>query len=168
MEKPRKTKPKVVGPEYMTHHLEVTGLIHNPLHLTVADLQQLAPADIRNLQMICESGPHPLISSYRGVLLTAILNKADVIMKDHDSPNWIYIILSSSDGPWALFSYQELYNSAIGDQAVVITERDGRPLGDYEGEFAFISANDKLPGLRKVRYLQRIEVHEHLQYPKGL
>jgi DMSO/TMAO reductase YedYZ molybdopterin-dependent catalytic subunit len=163
MERPKKKYPKVIGPEYMTHHLEVTGLVNRPLHLTAAELREMEIAEINNLQMVCESGPHEgLPSSYRGVRLTAILDKADILMREYDSPHWMYVTLTSSDGHWTLFSYQELYNSSIGDRAVVIVERDGRPLGEYEGELAFISANDKLPGPRKIRYLKRIEVHEHI------
>jgi hypothetical protein len=162
MERPKRKKPKVVGPEYMTHHLEVTGLVHNPLRLTVDDLREMPSTEISKLKMVCESGPHAgEPSSYRGVLLTAILNKADILMKEYESPLRLYITVASSDGNYVLFSYQELYNSPIGDHAVVIVERDGRPLGEYEGEIAFISANDKLPGPRKIRYLRRIEVHEH-------
>jgi hypothetical protein len=163
MERPKRKKPKVFGSEYMTHHLEVTGLVNHPLRLTVAELLEIDTVEIKNLQMICESGPHAgPPSSYRGVLLTAILNKADVVMRDYDSPGWMYVTLASRDGHWLLFSYQELYNSQIGDRAVVIVERDGRPLGEHEGEIAFLSANDTLPGPRKMRYLQHIEVHEHI------
>jgi hypothetical protein len=163
MERPKRKYPKVFGPEYMTHHLEVTGLVNNPLCMTVEELRKMDPAEINNLQMVCESGPHPgRPSSYRGVLLTAILNKADIILRDYDSPGWLYVTLTSREGHSVLFSYQELYNSLIGDQAVVIVERDGLPLREHEGEIAFISANDKLPGPRKIRYLQRIEVHEHI------
>ncbi len=162
MERPKKNYPKVIGTEYMTHHLEVAGLVNHPLRLTVADLRTMPLAEINNLTMVCESGPHEGRSSYRGVLLTTLLNKADVIMRNYDSPGWMYVTLSSTDGHWVLFSYQELYNSSIGDQAVVIVERDNLPLGQYEGEFAFISANETLPGLRKIRYLKRIEVHEHI------
>jgi hypothetical protein len=59
-------------------------------------------------------------------------------------------------------SYQELYNTATGEQAIVIVEKDGLPLGDDEGRIAFISANDKRTGQRKLRYLKSIGVHEHL------
>jgi DMSO/TMAO reductase YedYZ molybdopterin-dependent catalytic subunit len=162
MQRPPKKNSKAFGPEYMTHHLEVTGLVNRPQRLTVAELREMAPAEIQNLQMVCESGPHEGRSSYRGVLLTAILDKADIIMREYDSPGWIYITVTSSDGHWVLFSYQELYNSPVGDQAVVVVERNGQPLGEHEGEIAFISANDKIPGPRKMRYLQRIQVHEHI------
>ena len=162
MDKPKKKNPKVFGPQYMTHHLEVTGLVNSPLKLTVADLKEMIPVEINDLQMVCESGPHTGQSSYRGVLLTDILNKADVLFREHESPVRMYVTVISSDGYFVLFSYQELMNSSIGDQAVVIVERDGKPLGEHEGEIALISANDTIPGLRKMRYLQRIEVHEHV------
>jgi hypothetical protein len=167
MERPKRKHPKVFGREYMTHYLEVVGLVSHPLRLTVAELREMTPAEINDLKMVCESGPHAgPPSSYRGVLLTTILDKADVVLREYESPGRLYITVASSEGHCVLFSYQELYSSSIGDRAVVIWERDGRPLSEYEGEFAFISANDKLPGPRKIRYLQRIEVLEHIPSPK--
>jgi DMSO/TMAO reductase YedYZ molybdopterin-dependent catalytic subunit len=153
---------KVFGPEYMTHSLEVLGLVNHPLRLELADLRALPQTEVQNLSMICGSGRNlGHIESYRGVRLTAVLEKADVIMREHDAPNWIYVTVSSSDGHWALFSYQELFNTEVGDQAIVILEKDGRPLDASEGEIAFVSARDLRPGPRKLRYLQRVVVLEH-------
>jgi len=83
-------------------------------------------------------------------------------MRVHYSPNYLYVTVMSRDGRWAVFSYQELFNTSVGEQAIVIIEKDGRPLGDDEGRIAFISANDKRSGQRKMRYLKSVEVHEHL------
>lgn len=163
MERPQRSKPKVFDPQYMTHCLDVEGAVNYPLRFTVAELATMSLTEVRDLSMICGSGRNEgFIASYRGVLLTDVLNRADVLMREHDSPNYMYITVSSSDGHWAVFSYQELFNTSVGEQAIVIIEKDGQPLGEQEGRIAFISANDKRPGPRKLRYLKRIEVHEHL------
>jgi DMSO/TMAO reductase YedYZ molybdopterin-dependent catalytic subunit len=167
MERPKRKNPKVFGSEYMTHHLDVMGLVNHPLQLTVEELREMRFTEIKDLTMICGSGRTAgQADSYRGVLLTTVLDRADVIMREHESPSWMYVTITSSDGHWALFSYQELFNASIGEQAIVILERNGKPLGEHEGEIAFISANDKLPGPRKMRYLQRVEVHEHIPSPE--
>jgi hypothetical protein len=163
MERPKNTKAKIFDPSYVTHHLDVKGEVNHPLHLAADELRAMELTEVKDLTMICGSGRNEgFIQSYRGVLLTDLLNRADVIMREHNSPSHLYVTVMSSDDHWILFSYQELYNSPIGEQAIVIIEKDGQPLGDDEGEFSFVSANDTRLGARKLRYLKSIEVHEHL------
>lgn len=163
MERPARKSEKVFGPEYVTRELEVTGLVSHPMYLSLADLQGMERTEVQDVTMICGSGRNlGVIDSYRGVRLTSVLDRADILMREHDTPNWIYITVTSSDGHWALFSYQELYNTVIGEQAIVIIEKNGQPLDEKEGQIAFISARDVRPGPRKMRYLQRVAVHEHL------
>ena len=162
MQRPEREKQKVYGTEYVTHQVEVTGAVNHPLCLGVAELRAMAMTEVRNVGLICGSGRHDgTVGSYRGVKLTEVLMRADVMMPHHDSPNYIFVTVASSDAHWALFSYQELFNTAIGEQAIVIVEKDGQPLDEKEGEIAFISGNDLRPGPRRLRYLQRIQVHEH-------
>jgi len=145
----------------MTHELTVSGLVNNPLLLRVADLRQMEVSEVRNLNMLCRTGKAKgTVESYRGVLLRTILDRADILLKEHCSPNWIYITLSSNEGDGAIFFMNEIYNTPVGEQAIVIFERNGKPLDQNEGEIAFISASDYRPGPRRIRYLQRVEVHE--------
>lgn len=154
-------KKKVYDPRYMTYELFVSGLVGKPLHLRVEDLQQMEIFEVKNLAMLCGSGKEKgVVESYRGVLLRHILDSADIILKEHYSTNQIYIVLQSSEEYRAIFSWHEIYNTAVGEQAIVIFEKDGKPLDEREGAIAFISAGDYRPGPRRMRYLQRIEVHE--------
>ena len=163
MDKPKRSKPKVFDPEYVTHCLEVKGAVNHPLRLTVDELGAMELTEVRDVTMICGSGRNEgFIQSYRGVLLTDLLKRADVIMREHDSPSNMFVTVMSSDDHGALLSYQELFNTTVGEQAIVIIEKDGQPLDDQEGRIAFISANDKRPGPRKRRYLKSVEVHEYL------
>lgn len=155
------TKEKVYGPEYVTREVEVAGLVSQPLVLTTENLREMESAEIRDLTMICGTGrKKEVIESCRGVLLSAILDRAGIILREHHSPNWIYVTLSSSDGHWALFSWHEIFNSPVGEQAVVLFEKNNRPLDENEGEISFISAGDGRPGPRRLRYLQHIGVYE--------
>ncbi|MEN6330726.1 MAG: molybdopterin-dependent oxidoreductase [Smithella sp.] len=154
-------KKKIYDPGYMTYELFVSGLVKNSLHLRVEDLQRMEISEVRNLTMLCGSGQEKgIVESYRGVLLRNILDKAEIILKEHYSTNWICIALKSSEGYRVIFSWHEIYNTAVGDQAIVIFEKNGEPLDEKEGAIAFISAGDYRPGPRRMRYLQRIEVHE--------
>ena len=156
-----KHKGHIYDARYMTREISVSGLVNNPLTLHIDDLRKMDAIEVKNLTIICRSGSQKeKVSSYRGVLLRNILDMADVIIKEHHAPNWIYLALFSSEGYWAIFSWHEIYNSSVGEQAIVLIEKNGLPLDEREGEIAFISANDYRPGPRRLRYLQRIEVNE--------
>ncbi|KAB0666293.1 molybdopterin-dependent oxidoreductase [Oryzomonas japonica] len=149
------------GPEYMSHELKVTGRVERPLCLSVADLRKMTALETGALPIICGSGTEKgTIKSYRGVLLRDILAQASVVITEHHAPNRLYLKLTSNDGYMALFSWQEINNTVVGEKAIVVFEREGRPLDENEGEFAFVSANDYRPGPRRMRYLGHIEVCE--------
>ena len=149
------------GPEYVTRELQITGIVSKPLRLRVADLMRMPSVAVEDLTLVCGSGTEKeTIGSYRGVLLREVLQQADVIITEHHAPNRIYLKLSSNDGYVAIFSWQEINNTQVGEKAIIVFEKDGQPLGDDEGEFAFVSANDYRPGPRRMRYLRHIEVCE--------
>jgi DMSO/TMAO reductase YedYZ molybdopterin-dependent catalytic subunit len=119
--RPKRSKEKVFDPAFVTHCLEVKGAVNHPLRLTAEELGAMELTEVRDVNMICGSGRNEgFIESYRGVRLTEVLNRADVIMRVHDSPNYLYVTAMSSDGRWALFSYQELFNTSVGEQVIVI------------------------------------------------
>ena len=162
MGKSEHSMPKVFGREYMTHELEVGGLVEHPLRVSVAELRSMEMAEVRDLTMVCGSGQElEVIQSYRGVALPVLLKRAEIKRRDRNSSSRIYVTLTTSDGRGAMFSYQELFNTVVGGRAIVIVERDGAPLDESEGEFAFVSAADVKTGARKLRYLKSITVHEH-------
>ncbi len=154
-------RKKIYDPQYMTYELHVSGLVANPLLLRVEDLRRMKVAEAGDITMLCANGKEKgFVESYRGVLLRTILDRAGIILKEHFSKNTIYIVLTSSEEYRVLFTWHEIYNTAVGEQAMVIFEKNSAPLDEREGAIAFISANDYRTGPRQMRYLQRIEVHE--------
>jgi hypothetical protein len=59
----------------------------------------------------------------------------------------------ASDGCRAFFSWGVLFNTAVGDQVLVITAQDGKPLDTAAGPVALRSLADLRPGPRHVRNL---------------
>lgn len=49
-------------------------------------------------------------------------------------------------------------NTTVGDGALLVFERDGRPLDEHEGRIALLSTADFRLGARHVRNVLRIEV----------
>lgn len=145
----------------MSHSLAVTGMVETPLTLTVADLRKLPPANGGELAITRHNGDKAeTITSYRGVRLRDILDKAVLDAPGHNDVKKIAIIATATDGYAVVFSWGELYNAPAGEGVIVYYEKNGKALDDNDGEIALISARDIRTGPRHVKWLNGIEVRK--------
>ena len=145
----------------MSHALAVTGMVETPLTLTLADLRKLPPASGGEIAVTRHNGDKAeTITSYKGVRLRDILDKAVLDAPGHNDVKKIAIIASATDGYAVVFSWGELYNSPAGESIIVYYEKNGKALDDNDGEIALISAQDIRTGPRHVKWLNGIEVRK--------
>ena len=153
--------PPAPSRDSMSHSLQVTGVVKMPLTLTVAELRQMTPASGGELAVTRQNGDKAeTITSYKGVRLRDILDKAVLDAPGHNDVKKLAIIASATDGYAVVFSWGELYNSPAGDSVIVYFEKNGKALDDSDGEIALISAKDIRTGPRHVKWLNRIEVRK--------
>ncbi|MDO8066993.1 molybdopterin-dependent oxidoreductase [Janthinobacterium sp. SUN206] len=145
----------------MSHALTVTGMVERPLTLKVADLRQLPPANGGKIAVTRHNGDKAeTITSYKGVLLRDILDKAVLDAPGHNDVKKLAIIATATDGYAVVFSWGELYNAPAGEGVIVYYEKNGKALDDNDGEIALISAKDIRTGPRHVKWLNGIEVRK--------
>lgn len=145
--------------KYVTERVSVTGAVQHALTLKVDDLRKFPPQQVGEMPLICQSGANMgKLENFKGVLLRDILNKAELVSREHNDFKKLVIIATASDGYKAVFSWNELFNSKLGDGVLVFFEKDGKLLGDDEGRIAMVSSQDTRTGPRHVKWLQSIEV----------
>jgi len=127
--------------------LTVAGEVRRELSLTVDGLRALA----RERGLVEQRG-------YAGVRLVDLLQQADIRQDARHALRRTYVVASAKDGYVAVFSWGELFNSALGPGVLVVFGRDGEPLRDGEGDIALISLADQRSGARHVKWLSRIDV----------
>lgn len=138
--------------------LNITGTVKQPHAYTVSDLRALPVADIFSVTLPTPSEGVLPASSVRGVRISKLVNDAELVLGDKHAWKHLVVIATATDGYRAVFSWPELSNTVVGDQALVIFERDGNPLDAREGALALYSGADKHAGPRNVRWLKSIEV----------
>lgn len=69
-----------------------------------------------------------------------------------------YFTCIASDGYKVVFSWNELFNSDMGNQVMIITEEDGKKADTIDDHIAILSPLDKNTGRRYVQNLQEIKV----------
>jgi hypothetical protein len=147
--------------KFVTENVAVTGVVENKLTLSVADLRKFPPQQVGEVKIMCQSGANlGNLENLKGVLLKDILDKAGIVSKSHNDVKKMAIIATASDGYKVVFSWNEIFNSPIGEGVLVFFEKDGKPLGDDEGRIAMVSAKDIRTGPRHVKWLQGIDVQK--------
>ncbi|MFN3709718.1 MAG: molybdopterin-dependent oxidoreductase [Alishewanella aestuarii] len=145
---------------FVTSTLQVSGHVEQPLQLTVAQLAaEFALHQDGNFPLICQSGANKgKLEHFKGVLLRDILSRAKIISREHNELKKIVIIATASDDYKAVFSWNELFNSELGEGVLVFFEKNGAQLNDFEGKIALVSSKDIRTGPRHVRWLKQIDV----------
>ena len=147
--------------DFVTESLAISGAVENTLKLSVDDLRKFPPQKVGEVPMVCQTGAKlGQLEHLKGVLLRDILEKAVVVSRNHNDVKKMAIIATASDGYKVVFSWSEVFNSAIGDGVMVYFEKDGKALGDDEGRIAMVSSKDIRTGPRHVKWLQAIEVRK--------
>jgi hypothetical protein len=137
----------------------VSGRVEAPLDVDIDLLRSMDQLQLEDLPMTCGSGePKGRVGRCRGVLLADILNRAQVIVADHNDTKKMYVVAASGDGYKTVFSWQEIFNSANGEGIVVLLEKDGKSLYNDPVGVDLISSRDHLSGPRYVKRLQDIEI----------
>lgn len=147
--------------DYVTQRLAVTGSVKQALDLSVDELRAFLAPELKEITVASQSPAKagtPM--SFKGVLLRTLLEKAGVLAPGRHDLKKIVVIAKASDDYSVVFSWNEIFNSPVGDGVLVYFEKDGKPLGVDEGRIALISAKDIRLGARHVRWLNAIEIRK--------
>lgn len=69
-----------------------------------------------------------------------------------------YLIFKASDGYSVVVSWNELYNTEIGEAFYIVVEADGKSLQNSSESILLISTKDFMTGRRHIKGLKSIEV----------
>ncbi|MGV3593600.1 MAG: hypothetical protein ACO1NK_00015 [Sediminibacterium sp.] len=99
-----------------------------------------------------------VLKNVKGVLLKDVLVKSSFDTNDPKSLSEYYITCIASDEYKVVFSWNEIFNSAIGKQLIIITDADGTKASSLSQRIAIISPADIATGRRYVHGVSRIVV----------
>lgn len=137
----------------------VIGRVENDREYSLNDLLAMDTFETGDLLLACGSGePKGSIPRCRGVRLTDIINKAEVITAGHNDTKKMYLEVVAEDGYCTVFSWQELFNTSVGEGVMVILEKDNQKIYEKHGGVDLFSSCDFLTGPRYVKKLESINI----------
>lgn len=142
----------------LTKEIMITGEVSNPLVITVDSLKSMNVFEGGEHQLVCRSGDNrKRINNFKGVLLKDILEKALVKLNHKESGRYI-VKITSTNNYIVTYALNEILFNSTGDNIYVIFEENGLPITNDGGLMSVITLNDKITGVRHVKWPQLIEV----------
>lgn len=142
-------------------HVQIGGWVRTPLRLDMAALARFDPVQVEDFVVVCTlDGAHGGARALRGVPLRRLVAAADPAFEQRTDFKRVALVAESREGYRALFSWNELFNTAVGDGVLVAWHVDEAPLPEGAGPFALVSLNDRATGPRYVQRLASIELHK--------
>lgn len=141
-----------------TESFTIEGAVKNRTTVKQTGLDSFASHSIDSLVIYNHlMQPRRTATGIKGVRLRDLLDKA-VIEGAPKQLSEVYITCIATDGYKVVFSWNELYNTSVGDEVLVLTESDGKKGLAMESRMALLSAADAATGRRYVKGLQRVVV----------
>ncbi|MDI1355966.1 MAG: molybdopterin-binding protein [bacterium] len=144
---------KVVSSDEFT----IGGTIKSELMITVAALESLPSLPIQDQILRNHKGEiKDTLKNVKGVPLNVILGKIEFVYKKPRELDELYFVMVGSEDHKVVFSYNEIFNSDLGNRCYFITEINGKKLTQLPERILFISTGDENVGHRYIQGLKKI------------
>ena len=149
---------KVIKP---TSEIKITGKVISEKSFKFLELDTFAQVSINDYTLYNKDGSlKNTLTKLKGIPIKSILATVKYLNDNPRSLNEYYFIFTASDGYKVVFSWNEIYNTEVGNHLFIITEIDGVHARDLPHSILFLSSSDLKTGLRYIKCLENIEVKQ--------
>jgi hypothetical protein len=142
-----------------TSSFVISGEVKAPFTVGVIDLKSFSEKVIGDVVITNHAGEKKSVAkALKGVLLRDILTKVEFNNETPRVLSTFYFVCKANDGYTVVYSWNELFNTAIGDGVFLVTEREGQSAGALKDSMMMLSTADVRTGRRHVKGLASIEV----------
>lgn len=96
----------------------------------------------------------------KGVLLKDVLSHTKFKTTSPKQLSRFYLVCEGIDGYKVVYSWNEIYNTAIGDQVYIITEKNGLAIDKMPESIQMTSSSDFKTGRRYLHNLNKITIEQ--------
>ena len=143
----------------VTDSFSISGLVEENSSFSKERLLRLDQQDLGIIQLRKGDGEVYLeLEKTKGVLLKDVLESVPVKGQTNKNYSAYFVDCKAVDGFQAVYSWNELFNSPLGDSVCLITEANGKSLEQMSQSIMMVSLQDQITGKRNLRNLSSIEV----------
>ncbi|GAO44873.1 hypothetical protein [Flavihumibacter petaseus] len=142
-----------------TDKLQIDGAVGQSRLLTLDSFLSSPAVAIPDVIITNHLGePRSTYKGLKGILLKTVLEKSVFSTPGPKQLSEFYLVLEASDGYKVVYSWNELFNTVVGEQVYIVTEKDGKKLAEIPDRILAICAADRRTGRRTVKGLQYIHI----------
>jgi hypothetical protein len=142
-----------------TNQFTIIGLVDKPKIVTYSDLEKEKVVEIGDFKITNHLGEFKKeYKNVKGVSLLSFIKDVNITASSPKLLSEYYFILKASDGYSAVISWNELFNTEIGNTFFLVVEADNKSQKDGSEKILLISTKDFKTGRRHIKGLQSIEV----------
>jgi hypothetical protein len=142
-----------------TSSFTISGEVFTPLTVSVMDLKKWKEVPIGDLVITNHLGEKKSeAKGLKGILLKEILQTAEIKSESPKVLSEFYFVFAASDGYKVIYSWNELFNTSVGESVYLITEKNGKSVIEMDDSILVVSTKDFKTGRRNVKGLTSIAV----------
>ncbi|MBS1681173.1 MAG: molybdopterin-binding protein [Bacteroidetes bacterium] len=142
-----------------TDYFTISGEVNSPVTISIPDLKKWKEVAIGDLTITNHLGAKRSESKgLKGILLKDILKTVEMKADNPKIMSEFYFIFIASDGYKVVYSWNELFNTTIGDSVYLITEKNGKTISEMDDSILVVSTKDFKTGRRNLKGLITIEI----------
>lgn len=141
-----------------TSEFIITGKVKAERKIGLQDLLQLPSVELNDVNTSCSPRKETKVKKAKAVLIKNVL---DSVVFDYDKSHSLgsyYFLFVAADGYKVVYSFNEIYNTEIGNHTYIITAIDDKPLQEIDNRILMITTTDIKGGSRNLKYLSKIVV----------
>ena len=143
----------------VTSSFTISGEVFSPLTVSVMDLKKWKEVAIGDLVITNHSGEKKSeAKGLKGILLKDILQTVEIKSENPKVLSEYYFVFTASDGYKVVYSWNELFNTSVGESVYLVTEKNGKSIIEMDDSILVVSTKDFKTGRRNVKGLSSIAV----------
>ncbi len=140
-------------------NLAITTSDNKTATLTFEKIAAFPEQSVDSLRIYNHAGAYrSTLKDIKGVLLKDILKDATFGAESPKVLSEYYIVCIATDGYKVVLSWNELFNTPVGDSVLVVTNIKAASAGEQKDQLALLSAKDRATGRRYVKELRTIKI----------
>ncbi len=129
--------------------------------MTIDSLQQYPLKDIGSLKVTNHLGEFKhQDEALKGVLLKDVLSHTVFAVNSPKLLSQLYFVFSGADDYKVVYSWNELYNTPVGDQVYIVMEKNGVKAAQLPENIQMVSMMDFKTGRRYLHNLSKVIVSQ--------
>jgi hypothetical protein len=143
-----------------TEKIIIKGKIKEEIKITIDDFKNYQEKIVGDIILTNQRGEvKDTIKKLKGILLKDILKKVELQADRPKLFNEFYFTFIASDGYKVVFSWNEIFNTEVGNNIFIVTEQNGVKAKDMMDRIQLVSKSDISKGRRYVENLSEIIVN---------